>query len=296
MLRSAGVLGSCALAGCLGSPFGDACSAGTDFTLEATTDDGIAAHVSATVAELPPVAGRIADEALADGETTYRSYHEPGIHEDFVRREGESAYYRLDVSASEHVETTGYRYEFALGEDVGTPARDDRVLGFADLPPPDRESILAAVGPKARLAEARGARFPVVFAYVDGATRERSAFVPPVGTTYLRWQGRTLRVTFAEERPATVVTYAITAEPVARSTSALVDRVLDRRGVVLDDLSAEQRDVVEAAIDGGYDACEPYSDAFAGLLDRLSTGEHDFASFVRYEGTWYVARVSQWVE
>jgi hypothetical protein len=92
------------------------------------------------------------------------------------------------------------------------------------------------------------------------------------------------------------VTYTVTAEAVARSTGTFVDRVLDRQGVVLDGLSTEQREVVEAAIDGGYDACEPYSEAFDGLLDRLSTGEYDWASFVRYEGTWYVAEVSQWVQ
>lgn len=251
--------------------------------------------MSSPLADLPPLTRRVATDALDDGEATYRGFYEPNVGGEYVA--DDAAYYRLAVEAGEHVETTGYRYEVTFGDDVATPTADDRVIDFADLPPADRDAFLGAFGRKvSAIRSASGARFSVVFAHVDGATRERSAFVPPVDTTYVRWQGKTLRVTFAEERPVTVVTYRVTAERVARSTAAFVDGVLDRRGVVLDGLSAEQRDIVESAVDGGYDACEPYSDAFADLLDRLSTGEHGFASFVRYEGRWYISQVSQWVE
>lgn len=263
--------------------------------MEAATDERIAAHVSSPLDDLPPIIRRVAADALEDGEATYRSVHEPSVHDQFVR--SDAGYYRLTVEAGDHVETTGYRYEVAFGDDVATPTADDRVTDFADLPSPDRDAFLAALGAKSEaIRSAEGAGFGVFFAYPDAETRDRSAFVPPVDTLYVRWQGKTMRVTFAQKRPATVVTYAVTAERVARSTAALVDWVLEQRGVVLDGLSADQRDIVESAIDGGYDACEPYSDAFSDLLDRLSTGEHDFASFVRYEGRWYISQVSQWVE
>lgn len=296
LLQSAGLFGVSALAGCLGPFFGDSCVAGTDFSMDPATDAHVANHVSSNAVDLPAIAERVVSDALADGEATYRGHYEPNVHADYVVTDGSPNYYRVDVRAGEHVETTGYRYDVAFGDDVATPASGDRVYEFADLPASDREAFLGALGAKAKIRAAKGARFSVVFAFTDETARERSAFVPPTDTGYVRWQGKTLRLTFAEERPASVVTYTVAAEQVAESTPAFVDHVLAERGIELTGLSAEQRDIVEQATDGGYDACEPYSDAFAGLLEKLSTGEHDFASFVRYDGTWYFASVSQWTE
>lgn len=298
MLRSTGVVGAAALAGCLGSPFGDSCTAGADFSMEAASDADVARTVSSPVKELPPVAKRVITAALAgDGEKTYRGVYEPDVHAEYVARPADSTYHRVRVRAGDHVETTGYRYEVAFGDDVPTPRDRREVLDFTDLPTPDRDAFLGAMGASVeKLRRMNGGQFSVVFAYPDARTRERSPFVPSTGTRYVRWEGRLLRVAFAEERPAEVVTYAVTTERVATSTAAFADLVLDAQGVVLDGLSAEQRDVVEQAIDGEYSACEPYSEAFRGLRDRLSIGEHEFASFVRYDGRGYVTELAEWVQ
>lgn len=297
VLQSIAAVSVTAVAGCV-NPFfgrGDSCGAGTDFSATPATDADVATYASSNVGDLAPIVGRLVEDALAEGETSYSSYHEPDLHTEYVVRDGEQTYYRVAVQAGESVETTGYRYEVAFGDDVPAPADGDRVVAFADLPRPDRESFLGVLGKKAAgVGKASGAHFTVTFAYADEATQERSAFVPRTDVDYVRWQGTDLRLTFDEEHPVSVVTYSITADRIAESTAEFADRVLEDQGVVLDGLSADQRDIVEQAIDGGYSTCKPYSEAFHDILKRLSTGEHDFASFVRYAGTWYISRVSEW--
>lgn len=284
------------MAGCLGAAFGDSCTAGTDFSMDPATDAHVANSVSSNVAHLPPIATQVVTDAIPSGTVTHRSYYELNLHDEYVVRDGEPTYYRVEVTAGEHAETTGYHYDVAFGDDVPVPGDGDRVVGFEDLPKSDRESFLGAVGAKAKLRKADGAQFGVTFAYTEDTTHDRSAFVPRTNIDYVRWQGKDMRITFDEERSVPVVTYTISTARVAESTAAFVDHVLEESGVVLDDLTADQQDIVEQAIDGGYDACEPYSDAFGQLLDRLSTGEHGFTSFVRYHDTWYFAHVRQWVE
>lgn len=104
-----------------------------------------------------------------------------------------------------------------------------------------------------------------------------------------------MQITFDEEQSVSVVTYTISTDRVAESTAAFVDHILEERGIVLDGLTADQQDIVEQAIDDGYNGCEPYSDAFGQLLDRLSTEEYGFTSFVHYRDTWYFVHVRQWV-
>lgn len=297
VIRSASALGVTAATGCLGPFFGidDSCGAGTDFSATPVTDADVATRASSTVGELAPIVSRLVEDALAGAKPSFSGYYEPAPRTEYVVRDGEQTYYRVAVQAGDSVGTTGYRYEVAVGDDVPAPADGDEVVAFADLPRPDRESFRLALGEgAARVGTARSIRFSVTFAFADEATQERSAFVPRTDVDYVRWQDTDLRLTFAEERPASVVTYSITADRVAESTAAFADLVLEDRGVVLDGLPADQRDIVEQAIDGGYSACKPHPEAFQDLLERLSTGEHDFASFVRYAGTWYRSSVSEW--
>jgi hypothetical protein len=64
----------------------------------------------------------------------------------------------------------------------------------------------------------------------------------------------------------------------------------ERSGTDLDDrgLTAEQRDVVETAIDERYDECEPYSEAFAGLQEMLGGLDGDGrVDYANYGDEWY---------
>ena len=296
ILQSAAAFSTAGMAGCLGSVFGDSCTAGADFTMDPATDAHIANSVSSNVADLPPLAEQVVTDTIPTGTATYRSYYELNVHDAYVVRDGEPIYYRVTVEAGDHAETTGYRYDIAFGDDVPAPSDGDRVVDFEALPQPDRKSFLGVLGAKAKLRKADGARFGVTFAYTEEPTRNRSAFVPRTDIAYVRWQGKNMQVTFNEKQSVSIVTYTVSTTRVADSTAAFVDHILEESGIVLADLTADQQDVVAQAIDGGYNACEPYSDAFRQLLDRLSTGEHDFVSFVRYRDTWYFADVSQWVK
>ena len=66
----------------------------------------------------------------------------------------------VDVAADAHVETTGYRYAVAFGDDVPAPAPGDAVREFAALPVPDHESLLGALRPTAKIRAAASLDMP----------------------------------------------------------------------------------------------------------------------------------------
>ncbi|MFD1595407.1 hypothetical protein ACFR97_07590 [Haloplanus litoreus] len=118
----------------------------------------------------------------------------------------------------------------------------------------------------------------------DGA-ESRSVLVPEPSYDTLRVGGRAVASTPREFAPLVYERHGV--DPADR------------------DLSAEQRDIVETAIDEGYDECAPYSDAFAALqrtLGQRMTRETDDGSgvatipaadapervdYANYENEWY---------
>jgi hypothetical protein len=98
----------------------------------------------------------------------------------------------------------------------------------------------------------------------------------------------------------TVERFLIDVETVAETAAAFAALVYERYGVDLDGrgLSAEQRDIVETAIDEGYDECAPYSDAYADLqavLGRDDTDGDRRVDYANYEEQWYAVQLSEYV-
>lgn len=187
VLQSAAAFSTAGMAGCLGSVFGESCTAGTDFSMDTATDAHVANSVSSNVTGLPPIAKQVVTDAIPSGTVTHRSYYELNVHDEYVVRDGEPTYYRVKITAGEHAETIGYYYDVAFGDDVPVPGDGDRVVDFADLPEPDRESFLEALEAKAKLRKVNGGQFGVTFAYTEETMRDRSAFVPQTDIDYVRW-------------------------------------------------------------------------------------------------------------
>lgn len=286
---------SIGMAGCVGPLLGDSCGAGADFSMDPATDTRVANAVSSSLAGRSLITQRVVNEAITSGETTYRGHYKPDLYTEYVVRDGDPTYFRIEIHEESSTNLTGYRYVFAFGSDVSTPSNRDRVIDFDALSKSDRESIQGAVGGESNFGKANSAEFSVTFVELDEATREPSAFVPRSDVEYVSWQGKEMRVTFKEECSVSVGTYTVTAERIAESTAAFANHVLDNEGLVLNGLTADQRTIVEQAIDDEYDACEPYSNAFDKLLERLSIGDGEFVSFVRYDGSWYFVQVFQWI-
>jgi len=296
-LRAIGGVGVAALSGCL-SPVSrsDRCPGSAEGTLDLNdaTATGVSNEFSRPLDMLPhatrvPVANALETET---GEATARGYYRPDPRTEFVVAGPGPDYYRLRVTEHDRIQTTGYEYAVEIDVDDSALPEGGPVRSVAEVPAHDRESLRGAIGNPGLLHAPHYTSFSVVFAYEDADARDRSAFIPGRDTRYLEWDGVPIRLTFAERRPVEIASATVRTERVATSPNEFRDHVGERRGVVLDSLPADHRDVVDRAIDGGYAECEPYSEPFGALRERLSTDGDEVAPLVRYDGDWYFCRLT----
>lgn len=223
--------------------------------------------VSALPADLDERERALVAAAVAGEDATRTTYARPPLpDETFATHDG--AFYRVDstVASVERVPAFAMRVEWERGQE---PPADADAVPFADLPAVDREVLRGAVlDPEREGLPQEGLsvrEYPAP--YPDGGDASRL-----VGrVTWVRWRDRTFRVEVAGESTAMRDrrTYRYTAERVAATPEAFRRFVAEEYLVELDDAPAAQRDVVTAALDGGYEECAPPSDAFAGLRERL---------------------------
>jgi len=118
------------------------------------------------------------------------------------------------------------------------------------------------------------------------------------GTTWVEWDGREYRVTIStENRTNTRRTFDYTATRVADSTESFRAYATDRYLTVLENLSTDERTVLEAAIDAGedgdYEDCNEPSPGYEKLKERMDSVSDlpDPARdhwYVSYEGERYL--------
>jgi len=296
-MRAVGGLGVAALAGRLSPVSGSDPCLGSDegtLDLDEATATGVSNEFSTPLDRLSHATRVTVADALETetGEATARGYYLPDPRTEFVVTGPGAGYYRLRVTERDRVQTTGYEYAVEIDVDDSALPDGEAVRSFAELPAHDRESLRSAIGNPRLVHAPHYGSFSVVFAYEDTDVRDRSAFVPGGDTRYLEWDGVPLRLTFEERRKVGVASATVATELVATSPSEFRDHVGDRRGVVLDSLPADQRDVVDRAVDGTYAECEPYSEPFSDLRERLSTRGDEGASLVRYDGDWYFCHLA----
>ncbi|WP_207591619.1 hypothetical protein [Halomontanus rarus] len=294
-LRMVGGVGSIAAAGCLTSlSRTDSCSDGADFSVDEAADAHVSNEFSTSLDGLAYAARTVVTDALDTdtGESTSRGYYSPHLRTAYVVTGPEAHYYRVETTDRDRAETTGYEYSVEIDVDESALSDDDQVRSFTDLPTHDRESLRSAIGNPGLLHAPHYTSFSVVFAYEHSDVRDQSEFVPGVHSHYLEWDETLLRLTFEERRTVEITSTTVSTELVAESQGEFVEYVGGERGVVLDSLTSQQRDIVARAIDGTYTECEPYSEPFSELRERLSTREDGFAPLVYYDGNWYFAHLS----
>ena len=301
-LLSACATGLTLTTGCLGFGVGSDCPRGTDLRLDPVTDADAADRSSDPLATLSPPERDAVAAARNGEEATLWAISSPFSGVDYVAADG--AYFAVTAAVVSSVDRPGYALSLDT-EDVPT----DRRVAFEDLPAVDRTALYAALGfPSDREIErfdrARSISIGGTLVYPDDDAESRSELVPDPSYDVLRIGGRDFRLDLGESRTKTVETHRIEVESVAESTAEFAAVVRERYGVDLDDrdLSAEQRDIVEAAVDGGYDECAPYSDAYADLQatlgndsDGSGSGRTERVDYARYDGEWYAVSMSEYV-
>jgi hypothetical protein len=279
------------LSGCLADDRGDGARAETVLRLDEASPVGVSNEFSTPVDSVGHAGRAAVRTAIDDGEGTVDGYYGPDVSAPYVVA-ADAEYYRIATETVDTVAAPGYAYA------VEVDAVDSFLLGppssvpFADLPEHDRDSILDALGNASLVHAPHYPPFEVTFAYASAERRERSLFVPGNDNRWVEWDGELLRFAFDGERSVEVRTVAVRADRVASSPRDFRRAVGEERGRSIDDPTADQRAVLDAAIDSAYAEAPPLSDAFAVVIDAVATDE-GVAPLVRYDGDWYFARLAR---
>lgn len=196
------------------------------------------------------------------------------------------------------IRANGTYYAVSVAEN-GTETVRRPVLRAEPVSEPTEE-----VGDFSGLARADGLalRCALVSAQRDGPgpcvlnAGNRSAFWPDLRFTHVEHSGDYYRLTSAEET-VELARYDYVFEPVARDRSVFADYAA-RSMLVVDyadqSLSPEERSILEtAAADGVYRESPPYSDALRTLVDGLDSRANRHRVYVRFEGSYYLARTTR---
>ncbi|WP_251344209.1 hypothetical protein [Haloplanus halophilus] len=316
-LLSTGV--AVATTGCLGPTLGlgSDCPRGTELRLRPTTADDTAAGASDPVDTLsPPERDAIAAAIGGDRPTMWVPESSSAPFSGSASVADDGTYYAVEAPVVSTTRRTGYGAELDAGPDVDTGGR---AVAFEDLRDVDRLALFALLGypndrVMRRFAAGRAISVGGTLAYPDDGTQARSELVPEPAYDVIRIRGHDFRFRLVETRDAAIETRRIAVDPVATSADEFAARIYDRRGIVLDgDLPPEQRDIVEAAVEDGYDECAPYSEPYADLQRTLGrpvtrvtddgdgvattpTGEMpERVDYANYENEWYFVQLSEYV-
>jgi len=276
-----------ALAGC-GGP-------AASLSMTELSDRELADRSSIDTTDLSHDSRSVAVGAVENGSTNASGQRPPFDPALPVRHEGR--YYNVSDTVVGSRQATRYDIEVTVASANAT----GETVAYEDLPAVDRR-VLA--GPLARpIDEDDSPTVGVSRAYTAAEVNE-SRLVPDPEFDYVTDDGERYRVAVTGSRPDTVETYLYTATEVAETHGAYADYLRDRYLFSFTDLSAEERDVVEEAVDGEYQNDDELTPAFRSLVDRFrahrGVTEDEFEDgdyyggqyLVEYEGTVYWAQLT----
>ncbi|WP_416841163.1 hypothetical protein [Haloferax sp. DFSO52] len=264
--------GSSVLAGCSAVPSFGGCPSSYTLSVRELTDAELADFATEEPSfQYEETANQLISTAASEGAATYTTYHSPPVREG-IYIEHEGTYYRVEREQTATRERTAHVVSIEYDRET-TPSDDATVFSLDDLPEADQEAFLSAYPEKLkRGGDPRG--FSVggyEYVYPDGTdSRLRDA-----GTVWIQYDGRPLEVTVGGTETVEEVTYRYTLETIADDQAAFVSFVREQFVVSLDGLSAAERDVFERAIDEAVHECEPLSEGFGDLKDRLEAVPED---------------------
>jgi hypothetical protein len=242
--------------------------------MDEATDEDVADEVSTPV-DAGSTESAVVEAALENGTATRRSRTELFDREETVRFDG--AFYEVASTELESGEVTVYDVLVEALPADATP--DVGEVAYADLPEVDRKHLEAVVG--SGLDDSNREQLGVGYGTADEVGDE-SVFVPEPQYDVLTHDGDRYRVT-VESRTTTETEYRYELTEVAPDVETFATRIRDRYQFELAGLSEAERDVVEAAIDGGH---FEDSDAFRSVVDRIR--DHEGIDTTDAYGTWLV--------
>ncbi|WP_144799551.1 hypothetical protein [Halorubrum depositum] len=230
-------------------------------------------------AESDPRWNQAAFAAARDGERYTAQYRKPlpAATDDPTYAVHEETYYRLDsVVVNEAVETRPVLRLFEADDDGETDNDDETdAVETQTLPESDRNAV--EIAHKSTRARGNPGGVPVGlverggYVYRDADAVDASELPAADGPDRVTYRDSAYRVEVTREQFYEPV-YRAVAEPVAESTEGM-EAILRAQTVGAriddDDLSADAREVIEAARHGGYEESHPYSDGYAELLRAL---------------------------
>lgn len=275
-------------------------------TAQSTTDrcvGGVNVRTTAfdPASDLPHTLGSteraIVDEAVASGHVDDTTYAQPVLESDMFVAHGER-FYRTNSTVVQVEDVPAFSMDVHWERGQTAPAAAT-LVSFETLPRVDRDALRAAVlHPTHEGLPQQGlsiSEYPAPYPDADA-----SQLIG--GRTWVRWRDRTFRVRVAGTSETTqerrTVRYAV--EPVADTPEAFRQYVAAQYLVVLDDLPAPQRELLEDALAGGYEECRPTSAALSGLRERLSGTErlpdpHEDSWYVAFDGRRFRLAIAEWV-
>lgn len=273
----------------------DECTSGVDVSGKAfdPADD--------LVASLDDDERALVAEAVESGSAERATYGEKlltaGI---FVEQNG--TFYETDVTVAGSESIQAYRLDLSW-EKGREPPSDATTVAFADLPKADRSVLRLAVGGSGEEGEKSHPsqslqRNDYPAPYPDGAD---SSQLVGNGVVWVQWNDRAYRVSVGDLTTQERRVFRYSVENVAESPTEFRRFAASAFRVNLEDVPDEEHNIVEQALDEGYEECSPPSDALEGLRARLSEEKRlpipRYGSwYVRFDGGDYLLSIMNWVE
>jgi hypothetical protein len=242
-------------------------------------DDASAADIADEVSMMPDSGTEeyaIIQSALENGSATRTGSYELFDRTNVVRVN--DSFYEVSETRLKESEVTVYEVLVDLNPE--NTAADRGEIAFGDLPETDRqrlEPVLSDEDPPEQ------ERYNVGVDYGSEEELEgESVFVPERKYDILVHDGNRYRIA-VNSRTAAEAEYRYEVTEVESGVEAYAQQVRDRYQFALTGLSAEERQVVEEAVDGGY---FEETDAFRSVVDRIR--EHEGIREEDFYGTWLI--------
>lgn len=223
-----------------------------------------------------PGARSVVSDAVENGSATATGRRPPIDGEAPVAYE--DRFYDLSVTETDRWEAT--QYEVEVDYDPGD--FDGTTVEYAELSDVDRETVDRLLPPPEDDPGGEGYDFGTGRVYSEEEA-ERSVLVPDPEYDAVVHEGTAYPVRAGDARTVTVSEYRYDADLVAADAAEFAEALRDEFLFELSGLSADERDVVSEATDGGYYEGEA-TDAFESLVGRFR--EHEAVESDEWGGEW----------
>lgn len=251
-----------------------------------------------------PAQQRLVDRIITEDGVVLETYGQRPIRtERYTLSDG--AFYRIDSEQTGAEDVRAQRADLSWEKGQEAPENEPAV-DYSALPEVDQHALEYLIhGPEYSREGLPTQGMTVGDASAPYPQGTAESELVGAGTAWVEWDGRVYKVTIAtEERTITRRTFDYTATRVADSTESFRNYVADRYLRSPENLSSEERSVLEAAIeagaDGTYEDCNEPSTGYETLKQRMENLEalpapHADSWYVSYDGDRYLLEIGGWV-